>query len=1540
MKVLYFSNEFPKDDLQALFRRLHNRSKHRRHPTLARSIDEATLAVREEVRHLPAALKALVPLHYEVAPEGFGLHTLSTYVAGLGIGLLAGAAVALADTLADFPTTGVEVVRFAFRLGILVEEISQSLEPRDTSGSPETWASVVPNVRLEEVQAELDAIHAREKTPEPSKIIISSWSGSAVTISGPPSRLKRVLRLSEFFRRHKAVGLPVYGGLCHAKHLYTEQDARDITTTSSIGFVDQKYKPEIPIFQPSTVGQSYPESRQTDPMQRLAIVTAYEALERAGYVANRTPASNLHRIGTFYEQASDDYREVNTAQEISTYFIPGGCRAFGPGRINYFEFSGPSFSCDTACSSSLATIQAACTSLWNGDTDMVVAGGMNVLTNSDAFAGLSHGHFLSKTPGACKTWDVNADGYCRADGMGSIVMKRLEDAEADNDNILGIICAAATNHSAEAISITHPHAGAQAYLSRQVLSSAGIDPLDVSFIEMHGTGTQAATSYRRCQGQRWAWGVIAGVTALLKVLLMYQKNAIPPHVGIKNSLNPTFPKDLDKRNLHIPYQKVPWPRVEGKKRYAVVNNFSAAGGNTTVALEEPPLRETNFVDPRISHVVNVSAKSKVSFKKNLERLIVYLIANPDTSLPNLSYTTTARRYHHNHRASVAATDIAQAKIKLGSYLQNVDSHKPIPATGPPQLAFAFTGQGSSHKSMNLELFHNSPYFRSQIFHLDALAWGQGFPSFISALDGSYPRDHAHSPMVTQLALISVEIALAKYWTSLGVKPSAVVGHSLGEYAAFHVAGVLSASDALFLVGRRAQLLEEKCQVSSHKMLAVRAPLASIEKSLLGKDYEIACINGAKETVLSGSQTEIEVVAETLQSAGHRCYSLDVAFAFHSAQTDTILDDFEEAAKNGVLFRPPNMPVISPLLGKVIFDDKTINAEYMRRATRETVNFLSVLEAAQNFSTVDEDTAWVEIGPHPVCMGFVNATLPTVKVAVPSMKRGEDNYVTLTNSLSALHCAGVPIEWNEYQRPFEKVQYNGDWALTKGNTFYDAEKALKVQKSQATISSVPSGLRTSTVQQIIEESFAGSSGKVVMQSDMMQPHFLAAAHGHKMNGCGVVTSSIHGDIGFTLAGYLYKNLVKGGKSSDMNMTNLVVLRSLVAQKNTKKPQYIRVTTDINTNVAELTWQNILNDGTADEPFASANIYYDDSSEWLKSWTPSTHLDQGRIEALESLAEKGIANRFNHSMAYLPFANNLVDYAEKYRGMQSVVLHELEAFADIKLTTEKSGTWTIPPSFSDSVAHLAGFVMNVSDAIDTKANYCVTPGWRSLQFAKPLVAGAKYRSYVKMIQSDEDPTVYFGDVYIMQGGVIIGMCGGIQFRRFPRILLNRFFTAPEEAGAVSHAAASATPAPKAKAQLQLPPAAAAPAPVATAVVATSVSATTPAPTLVPVPTPIPASAPEPVKQSNPSVSATDAVPAATGETNSVAAKALILIAKEAALELSDLTDDASFANLGVDSLLSLVISEKFREELGVTVTGSLFLEYPTIGDLRSWLLEYYN
>ncbi|KAK5007152.1 polyketide synthase, partial [Cryomyces antarcticus] len=301
-------------------------------------------------------------------------------------------------------------------------------------------------------------------------------------------------------------------------------------------------------FDPRFFNMSPREAAQTDPMGRLALVTAYEALEMSGYVPNRTPSTKLHRIGTFYGQTSDDWREINAAQNVDTYFITGGVRAFAPGRINYyFKFSGPSFSIDTACSSSLAAIQLACTSLWAGDCDTACAGGLNVLTNPDIFSGLSKGQFLSKT-GSCKTYDNDADGYCRGDGCGSVVLKRYEDAIADKDNILGCILGAATNHSAEAVSITHPHAGAQEFLYKKVLANAGVDAHEISYVEMHGTGTQAgdgiemtsvtnvfAPRHRRRRAEETLHlGAIkanighgeaaSGINSLIKVMMMLKNN--------------------------------------------------------------------------------------------------------------------------------------------------------------------------------------------------------------------------------------------------------------------------------------------------------------------------------------------------------------------------------------------------------------------------------------------------------------------------------------------------------------------------------------------------------------------------------------------------------------------------------------------------------------------------------------------------------------------------------------------------------------------------------------------------------------------------------------------------------------------------------------------------------------------------------------------------------------------------------------------------------------------------------------------------------
>ena len=423
---------------------------------------------------------------------------------------------------------------------------------------------------------------------------------------------------------------------------------------------------------------------------------------------------------------------------------------------------------------------------------------------------------------------------------------------------------------------------------------------------------------------------------------------------------------------------------------------------------------------------------------------------------------------------------------------------------------------------------------------------------------------------------------------------------------------------------------------------------------------------------------------------------------------------------------------------------------------------------------------------------------------------------------------------------------------------------------------------------------------------------------------------------------------------MDVADLVVTSGLIAHKgSTSVPQLIQVTArtaNIETGVLDLTWQNVEPDNSVSAPFATAKIVFSDSMQWISSWSPMAHLVQHRIEMLETLAAQGQANRLSRNMAYTLFANNLVDYADKYRGMQSVVMDGLEAFAEVQLSTNEDGAkFTVPPYFIDSVAHLAGFIMNCSDSMDTQKNYCVTSGWKSMRFAEPLVAGARYRSYVKMILTKEDLSVFLGDVYILNAehNTIVGMVGGIHFRCFPRILLSRFFTAPEVFKPVENQAMA--PAPRKK-----PTTLQAPTDVDRRPVSWSTGSDSTGARLEESKTGIVALKPvaydivemTKVGEAQPSVSLSSTVttsegiitPRSGGDT--IADKALIMIAQETALDISDLEDAADFASLGIDSLMSLVLAEKLGAELNVKVNGSLFLDYPTIGDLREWLVEYYN
>ena len=877
------------------------------------------------------------------------------------------------------------------------------------------------------------------------------------------------------------------------------------------------------------------EAYQTDPMGRLALVTAYEALEMSGFVPDRTPSSMTDRVGTFYGQSSDDWRQVNAAENIDTYYIPGNIRAFGPGRINYyFKFKGPSYNVDTACSSSFSAIQLACTSLQAKECDTAIAGGLNIMSVPDLFSGLSRAQFLSKT-GSCKTFDNDADGFCRGDGAASVVLKRLEDAEADNDAILGVILGTLTNHSSEAVSITQPHPPTQESLYRRILRDTGVDPRDVSYVEMHGTGTQAGDgaemksisnvfaprkggprSQVRSPEQTVHVGALkanighgeasAGVSSLVKVLLMLKQNAIPPHVGIKNVINKTFPTDLEERGVRIAIKGTPWLAHDGDKRRAYLNNFSAAGGNTGLLLEEAPKSaRLDDNDPRTTFVVSVTAKSAWSLEMNIQKLISYLEMKTDTSLPRLSYTTTARRVQHPYRISFAVSNISEATEALRSAQAEVV--KPAPTKNPPKLVFAFTGQGAHYPSLGKQLFENSAQFSSDILDFDRIGRGQGFPSFLPLVDGTITDATQFRPFVLQLGQICIQMALARLWISWGISPSAVVGHSLGQYAALNVAGVLSVSNTIYLVGRRAELLEKHCTAGTHSLLAVAASVTDTCETLGGDKPDVACINGPRETVISGPTEHLTSSSKILKAAGIKSVLLPCAYAFHSAQVANILEPLMESARS-VSFAQPTIPVISPLLQEVVTSENVIGPEFLARHARETVNFLGGLNAGKREGLVDQATVWVEIGPTPICSAFIKASLGSETVTIPSLHKKEDPWRTLSNGLSLLHRKGFSVDWDEVHGEYESshvvlglptytfenkkywLEYHNNWCLTKGELM---EAPTEKRRSGR--------LSTSSVHKVTKQDY-GDRITIVTESDLSEPDLNDAIFGHLVNGAAL------------------------------------------------------------------------------------------------------------------------------------------------------------------------------------------------------------------------------------------------------------------------------------------------------------------------------------------------------------------------------------------------------------------------------------------------------
>ncbi|KAI2476002.1 Type I Iterative Polyketide synthase [Pyrenophora tritici-repentis] len=1264
------------------------------------------------------------------------------------------------------------------------------------------------------------------------------------------------------------------------------------------------------------------EAPQIDPAQRLALMTAYEAIEQAGIIPDATPSTRRDRVGVFYGVTSNDWMETNSAQNIDTYLIPGGNRAFIPGRINYFfKFSGPSYAVDTACSSSLAGIHLACNSLWRRDIDTAIAGGTNVLTNPDFTAGLDRGHFLSRT-GNCKTFDDSADGYCRGEGVGTVIIKRLDDAIADKDPILGVILGAYTNHSAESESITRPHVGAQRDIFNKILNQAAVDPYTVSYIEMHGTGTQAGDAGEmtsvldtfapplslvnkgRSRDEALYLGsakanighgeAASGVSSLIKVLLMMQKNTIVPHCGIKTKINHRFPTDLHERNVNIALQPTPWERSSdpNKPRRVFVNNFSAAGGNSAVLIEDAPLapeQPGHVVDSRAHQVVAISAKNGVSLQGNLRSMLKYLQQHPHVDLGKLSYTTTARRLHHPHRVMLAGSTTQELCAQIEAALS--DQLGMTRSASAPKIVFTFTGQGAQYPGMGKLLFESFSLFRTEILRLDQIAQSLGFPSVLPVIQSEEQDIAIFAPAAVQLANTCFQIALSRLWASWNVFPTAVVGHSLGEYAALNVAGVLSDVDTVHLVGKRARLMEEKCERDTHMMLVVKGSVDDIAAVLGDKTYEIACINSPTETVLAGPKENISLLRAELTDARVKTTLLHVSYAFHSSQLDPILADYEKVA-NDVVFSTNKIPVICPLDGTVVLDDGgKFGPTYLVNHSRQPVNMINALLAAQSQGIITDKSVMLEIGPHPAISSMIKGVLGSHMTSLSSAQRGRPAFHILAATLKTLYTSGADIHWSSYHHDFKTshqvlplpayswdlkeywIQYVNDWSLRKGDPPLVAAAAPT--------------LESTTIHRIVEES--GDSGRthIVVEADIARADLSPLVQGHEVDGIPLCTPSVYADIALSLGTYLLKRHRPDTEANLVDVSDMTISKALILRDGaTQQLLQAHADVDWSSNTASIRFMSFDSHQKLQEHSRCVLRFKDRSLR--KQLEENVANFNNKMQALRDGVAKGISARFNRPMVYRAI-RPLARFHDDYRAINEIILNSntLEAISHLSFeTVKRGGHYHTHPAIIDSLTQSCGFTMNCNDAADLDVEVFMNHGWGSFQIFEPLDFDKKYTTYTQMAEGSDK--LWHGDVVIFDDDRVVAFFGQIAIQGVPRRVLKVILSIESGKGSQKQQHGQK----KQSLAINTP--------------------STPA-THIRAATKIESHAPK-------------------------IAHALSIIAEESGIAVTELTDSTVFADVGIDSLLGLTVSARFKEELDVDLDfNAMFFECPTVGDLKKVLQD---